>query len=127
MAQDERREFERYMQLLKVSYSILAGEAATPYEFGECITLDISRKGVKLRLAQQLKTPSLVQLYIRVPNRSYGIFVLGKVLYCRPLKVEDSEDGWEAGIKFVGLLPPDLDQFITQILDESDWSEMDLH
>ena len=86
---------------------MLSGVGATPFEYGATETLDISRSGVRLKLSDEIKPPMLVQMHIQIPNRSLGLFLLGKIVYCS--KSKDSEY-FDAGIKFVGLLPPDLDK-----------------
>lgn len=116
MDQDKRRH-KRHLKMLKVSYSILCEDYATPFEFGKCITLDISRSGVKLALQDELPVPLMVQLNINTPNRDYGIFILGKVLYCHTSEMDLDQHKWEAGIKFVGLLPPDLDDYISENIE----------
>ena len=111
MDNDERRTFPRTEYKLKVAYTILSHVDATPYEFGETITKDISRSGVRLLLQEPIKVPQLVQLRISIPKHSHDIFILSKTVHCELI---ESEHIWEAGFKFVGLLPPNLEQFLEE-------------
>jgi hypothetical protein len=97
---------------LKVTYTVLSKVDSTPFEFGDSMTLDISRTGLALLLDEPIPVPILLQLQLRVPTRPYGLFVLGKSVYCTPVE----EIGmYRVGIKFVGILPPDLEQVLEEV------------
>ncbi|MBN1516127.1 PilZ domain-containing protein [Candidatus Sumerlaeota bacterium] len=112
---DENRKYKRYAGKFKVSFSVLSGKGATPFEFGKCLTMDISRGGARLLLDESISTPIMIQLNISIPNRNFGIFVLGKALYCNERNGSGNmpQSAFEAGIKFVGLLPPDFEHLLT--------------
>ena len=120
MTNDERRQHQRYPRELKVTYSILSSEGATPFEFGDCITLDISRSGVRLCLNEKINVPVLIQMNIRVPERSYGIFILGKVVFCGDSEIDEFKGMHEAGVKFVGLLPPDFADTVGKFISDDE-------
>ena len=121
--QGESRGYVRFIRDLKVSYAVLSGVGATPLDYGDAETVNISRSGVRIKLDEVLPKQVLVQLHIEVPSRAFGIFVLGKVVSCRPA-VERPPD-YEAGVKFVGLLPPDLEQIITAAEEADLTDELD--
>jgi hypothetical protein len=118
MAENKRR-YERFLRELKVSYTILSKVDSTPFEFGDSITADISRSGLALLMEERIPVPILMQLQLRIPSRPYGLFVLGKSVYCSP--VEDV-DMYRVGIKFVGILPPDLENALDEVRRLSDES-----
>jgi len=108
----DKRRYQRFLKELQLSYTILSKVDSTPFEFGDAVTLDISRAGLSLLLSEPIPVPILLQLQLRVPSRPYGLFVLGKSVYCMP--AEDS-DMYRVGIKFVGILPPDLEQVLNEV------------
>ena len=108
----DKRRYQRFLKELKVTYTILSKVDSTPFEFGESVTLDISRAGLALLLSEPIPVPILLQLQLCVPSRPYGLFVLGKSVYCTPL---GGIDMYRIGIKFVGILPPDLEQVLDEV------------
>jgi len=110
----EKRSYQRFLKQVKVSYTILSRVDSTPFEFGDALTVDISRGGLSLLLDEPVPVPGLLQLHLRVPRCPYGLFVLGKTVHCTP--VEDI-GMYRVGIKFVGLLPPDLEIALNEIPD----------
>lgn len=107
-----KRRYDRFLKDLKVSYTVLSKVDSTPFEFGDSVTCDISRTGLALQVDEPIPVPILLQLQICVPSRPYGLFVLGKSVYCSP--VEES-GRYRVGIKFVGLLPPDLESVLDEV------------
>ena len=97
---NDRRAFKRFAQTLKVSYTVLSGIGATPFEYGVAETVDISRSGLKIVVEEEIAAPMLVQLNITVPTRAYGLFVLGKAVYCTPR--EEPETGFDVGQALFG-------------------------
>jgi len=113
----DQRRFKRFLRDLKVTYTVLSKVDSTPFEFGDSVTLDISRTGLALLLDEPIPVPILLQLQLRVPTRPYGLFVLGKSVYCSPVE----EIGmYRVGIKFVGILPPDLEQVLDEVQTTND-------
>ena len=108
------RRYERFLETVKVSYTILSSVDSTPFEFGEAQTLDISRGGLALLLREKVAVPGLLQLQLRFPQRPYGMFVLGKTVYCTPV---ENVGKFRTGIKFVGLLPEDLEAVLNEAQD----------
>jgi hypothetical protein len=112
----DKRRYQRFLREVKVSYTILSKVDSTPFEFGDSVTLDISRSGLALLLDEPVPVPILLQLQLRVPSRAYGLFVLGKAVYCAPVE----EIGmYRVGIKFVGILPPDLETVLEEVQGRS--------
>ena len=101
----KQRAFPRYPLEFKVSYTLLSSMDATPFEYGETITQDISQSGACLLTKEKVQVPILIQLNIQIPSRKYGIIVLGKTVWC---SLDEQIKQYRVGVKFVGLLPPDL-------------------
>jgi c-di-GMP-binding flagellar brake protein YcgR len=113
----EKRQHERLVKKIKVTYTVLSKVDSTPFEFGEAVTVDISSGGLSLLVQVAVPVPSLVQLHLRMPLRPYGMFVLGKVVYCAPVE----EIGMHrVGVKFVGLLPADLESALNEVQNIED-------
>ena len=56
--------------------------------------------------------PILMQLNLSIPRRPFHLLILGKTIRCLA-----SDDGlYEVGIKFVGILPPDFKQILTDFV-----------
>lgn len=108
----EKRRYERFLKKVKVSYTILSKVDSTPFEFGDAVTIDISRGGLALLLDEPVPVPGLLQLHLRVPRAPFGLFVLGKTVHCLP--VQDI-GMYRVGIKFVGLLPSDLQKALEEM------------
>jgi len=108
----EKRRHERFLKKVRISYTLLSKVDSTPFEFGDAVTIDISRGGLSLLLKEPVPVPGLLQLHLRVPRALYGLFVLGKTVHCTP--VEDI-GMYRVGIKFVGLLPDDLEKALTDM------------
>ena len=106
---EEKRAYPRFLRKLKVSYTLLSSMDATPFEFGETISRDISQSGICLLTNEQVQVPILIQMNVQIPTRKYGIIVLGKTAWCN---FDTSCNKYRVGVKFVGLLPPDLDYII---------------
>ncbi len=110
----EKRRYERFLKEVHVSYTVLSKVDSTPFEFGNSVTLNISRTGLSLLLTQPMPVPVLLQLQLRLPNRPYGLFVLGKTVYCTPM---EEINMYRVGIKFVGILPPELEMVLEDVKD----------
>jgi c-di-GMP-binding flagellar brake protein YcgR len=107
----ELRRYQRFLKEIKVSYTVLSKVDSTPFEFGDAVTVDISCTGVALLMDEPISVPVLLQLQLRIPSRPYGLFVLGKTVYCTAIE----EIGmYRVGIKFVGILPPDLENILSE-------------
>lgn len=115
----DKRRYERFLRDLKVSYTVLSKVDSTPFEFGNSVTRDISRTGLALQVDEPIPVPILLQLQICVPSRPYGLFVLGKSVYCSP---EEEHGMYRVGIKFVGMLPPDLEHVLEEVRGEKNRS-----
>jgi len=108
----EKRRYQRFVKEVKISYTVLSKVDSTPFEFGDSLTLDISRSGLSLLMDEPIPVPVLLQLQLRIPTRPYGLFVLGKTVYCTSLE----EIGmYRVGIKFVGILPPELEVVLEEV------------
>ncbi len=108
----EKRRYRRFLKELKISYTVLSKVDSTPFEFGNSITVDISRSGLSFLLDEALPVPILLQIQLRMPSRPYGIFVLGKTAHCKAL---EDIGMYRIGIKFVGILPPELETALNEV------------
>ncbi|MCX8038223.1 MAG: PilZ domain-containing protein [Candidatus Sumerlaeia bacterium] len=110
----EKRRYERFLKEVHVSYTVLSKVENTPFEFGNSVTLNISRTGLLLLLPEPMPVPVLLQLQLRLPNRPFGLFVLGKTVYCSRM---EEINMYRVGIKFVGILPPELESVLEDVKD----------
>ena len=102
----EKRHSQRLENDIKISYNIIAKVDSTPFEFGNSVMCDVSRTGLSMLVDMPIPVPMLIQMQLNVPHRPTSVFVLGKSIYCVPVE----ELGmYRVGVKFVGLLPPDLE------------------
>ena len=115
----DKRHHQRLLKDLKISYTIIAKVDSTPFEFGNSLMVDISRMGVAMLVDEPIAVPMLLQLQLRVPSFPSGLLVLGKSLYCLPIE----EVGmYRVGIKFVGMLPPGLEDALDELRVSEDLS-----
>ena len=108
----EKRRYQRLPSDIKLSYTIIARVDSTPFEFGNSVTIDIGPTGLAMLVDEPIPIPMLLQLQIRPPGSASSLFLLGKSTYCTP--VEDI-GMYRVGIKFVGMLPPEMDSLIQEI------------
>ncbi|MBN1477434.1 PilZ domain-containing protein [Candidatus Sumerlaeota bacterium] len=104
---DERRKSQRHREMLEIAYSFMSESPGVPSLFDETQTLDISRRGVKVHLTKPVALETLVQMAIRLPALRSPILMVGKVRW-----TEEDATGHRVGIKFIGHLPPKLEQAI---------------
>lgn len=109
-----KRRYERCLCHVKITYTILSANDATPFEYGVTSSRDLSEGGVCIETDRPVPVPILMQLNLSIPVRPFHLLVLGKAVRCIP-----SEGGLhEVGVKFVGILPSNF----RQILDVADLS-----
>ena len=108
----DKRRYERLAKDVKISYTLIAKVDSTPFEFGNSVMTDISKSGLAMLVDMPIPVPMLMQLQLSLPSRPTGMFVLGKSIYCTP--VEDI-GMYRIGIKFVGILPPDIEDAIQEL------------
>jgi PilZ domain len=104
---DERRKSHRHREMLEIAYSLMSDSPGVPSLFDETQTLDISRRGVKVHLAQPVDLDTLVQMAIRLPSLRSPILMVGKIRW-----TEQDSTGHRVGIQFIGHLPPKLEEAI---------------
>ena len=107
---DERRQSTRYDVNLDVSYALLADGTSTPSMSERTKALDISRKGIRVRLNQEVTHDTLIQLCIRLPALRDPILMVGKVRW-----VQRDGEGFQVGIQFIGHLPPKLEKVVREL------------
>lgn len=108
----EKRRYERLIRDLKVSYMIIAEVDKTPFEFGNSQLLDISKTGLAMLVDEPVPTRMLLQLQMHLPEHPAGLIVLGKTVYCKP---EEELGLYRVGIRFVGIVQPDLETDLDEL------------
>lgn len=109
---ENRRRHERYLCKLKITYTVIEANDSTPIEYHVAHSKDFSESGICIYTEHRLEAPVLVQLNITIPVRPFHLLILGKALWCEEASGEDGL--YEAGIKFVGILPPDFHNLVNE-------------
>ena len=91
----------KHLRLPVEARTFIEVEAAGPEGGSEprlvtCHTLDVSREGVKVMIAEQLMVGTILQIGVDLPDSSNTLYLAGEVRWC--LQVEDS---WSAGLKLL--------------------------
>ena len=108
----EKRRFPRAIAKIKVTYTILNSVDATPYEFGETVTEDISEGGLCMLIKEQLLEDRLLYVNIQFATQKENLLMLGKTVSVE----RDTETGRNrARIKFVGMLPRGFGKLIASL------------
>lgn len=108
----DRRRHERYSCNLKMTYTVLSSVDTTPFEYGVAHSKDLSESGVCIYTEHSIDVPILMQLNINLPMRPFHMLILAKAM-----RIEmDEETGLhEAGLKFVGILPPEFKRLVSEL------------
>ena len=109
----EKRRHERYSCNLKMTYTILSSNEATPFEYGVAHSRNLSESGVAIFTEHEIQVPILMQLNINLPMRPFHLLILGKALRC--IDAKDQPGLYEIGVKFVGILPPEFKALVGQL------------
>ena len=107
----EKRQGERVVKDLKISYTLIASVEVTPFEFGDSVMTDISRAGLAMLAESPIPVGMLLQMRLLVPSTNLSLFVLGRTVYCRAM---EKIGKYRVGIRFVGLLPQDLEEVLNE-------------
>lgn len=108
----DQRRHERYACHLKMTYTILASNDSTPYEYGVAHSRNLSESGVSILAEQKVKVPILMQLNINLPMRPFHLLILAKAVRCEPMP---NSSLFEIGLKFVGILPPEFKRLVSTL------------
>ncbi|MFP4379909.1 MAG: PilZ domain-containing protein [Candidatus Sumerlaeia bacterium] len=120
----EKRRFERYPCSFKMTFTILSSADSTPYEYGVAHSTNLSASGVCIFSEQKINVPILMQLNISLPVRPFHLLILAKAVRCI---AEEDSSLYEIGLKFVGILPPEFKQLVTDLSpDEEDSQDSQL-
>lgn len=114
---DERRNHPRALVNVHVTYTILNSLDATPYEYGETVTENISEGGLCMLIRDTLEENRLLYINIEIPSRNQSLLMLGKTVSVH----ENVEDGaHRVRIKFVGMLPRGMKEMIESLQAEQE-------
>jgi len=109
---EDRRKYRRIAAAVKVTYTILSDASATPCEYGDTVTEDISEGGLCMLIHENVKEGQLVYVNIQVPTHEASLLMLAKTVHVDP----DAETGRNrVCMKFVGMLPVGLRSIMEQI------------
>jgi hypothetical protein len=90
----ERREFARQSGGFAVRYD-------SEFANGIAHCVDVSAGGMKIRVKQELRAKSRMELLFTLPGEALPVRVQGVVLHCKPAEI--AENGFELGVKFSDL------------------------
>jgi hypothetical protein len=79
-----------------------------------CKTLDVSRGGLQVILAEELMVGAILQINIEMPGAAEGeLHIAGEVRWC--LQNKDAQYPWIAGFQLLNAENTDVDQWIALI------------
>ena len=109
---EDRRRHRRIAASVKVTYTILADASATPCEYGDTVTEDISEGGLCMLIHENIKAGQLVYTNIQIPTHESTLLMLAKTVQVLP----DEKSGMNrVCMKFVGMLPVGLRSIMERI------------
>lgn len=96
----ERRKFKRFDAYMSVKFTSEQGT-----DRGISLSKDLSRDGIKMNSSNDMKTGSLVDIEINIPDDPKPVRTTGKVMWSRPSK--EGDQGFDQGIRFLMMDPVD--------------------
>ncbi len=107
-----RREFSRYLFTMETHCILI-----NPFNDSESrpiasIMRDISRSGLAMLVRQVVPVPAMLKVVVQLSGKNQPISMLGKSISCTLTQIPDV---YRLGVKFVGLLPKDLETVITEM------------
>ena len=109
---EDKRKHVRALAHVKVTYTILNSVDATPYEFGETVTENISEGGLCMLIQEQLLENRLLYVNIEITTKNQSLLMLGKTVAVE----RDLETGSNrVRVKFVGMLPRGMKDMISSL------------
>ena len=109
---EDRRKHRRIAAAVKVTYTILCDANATPCEYGNTVTEDISEGGLCMLIHENINEGQLVYVNIQIPTHEAALLMLAKTVHVS----QDPESGMNrVSMKFVGMLPVGLSSIMEQI------------
>jgi len=104
-----RRRFSRYK--LAIDTHCILINPFTNHESRPIAGLirDVSRSGLSMLVRQMVPVPAMLKLVVELPQTRRSITMLAKSLSCTLTQINNV---YRLGAKFVGLLPPELEQAI---------------
>lgn len=117
--QTERRRHSRLAASVRISYSIIDSINATPYEYANTLTEDISESGLRMLIDDTIDEGQLIYLSIIVPEFGHNVLLLGKTVH---ISKDPETQRNRVRIKFVGQLPEGMKDVIAATMDPSEES-----
>ncbi|MFZ5801699.1 MAG: PilZ domain-containing protein [Candidatus Omnitrophota bacterium] len=97
----ERRKFKRFDAFMSVRYKSSEDDAAK----GISLSRDLSRDGLKMNSTTDVRTGTLLDLEIDIPDDPKPVKTTGKVMWSRVS--EGKNQGYDQGVRFVMMDPVD--------------------
>ncbi len=97
----ERRKFKRFDAYMSVKFH----SPNDNHVKGISLSKDLSRDGIKMNSAADLKIGTLLDLEIDIPDDPKPIHTTGKVMWSRPS--EEKNQGFDQGVRFLMMDPVD--------------------
>jgi CheY-like chemotaxis protein len=106
-----RRRFSRFRMALDTHCILI-----NPFTNQESRSLaglirDVSRSGASMLVRQVLPVPSMMKLIVELPQSHQSIPMLAKSMSCTMTQMQNV---YRLGVKFVGLLPPEMEEAIAE-------------
>ncbi|MFT6287659.1 MAG: Tfp pilus assembly protein PilZ [Alcanivorax sp.] len=87
-------------------------------ELSRCITLDISREGLRLQLDQAVTIGAILQIGVELSADKGTLYLAGEVKWCLP--VSSSDNSWTAGFELLNGSDTDIDQWYGLVAELED-------
>ena len=116
---DEKRKHLRLPVQSTIFIELVSADPGDP-ESGEvvsCRTMDVSRGGLQVVLAQELTVGAILQIGVDLPDSDDTLYLAGEVRWCR--KLPAAADQWSAGFQLLNTGNADFISWIGMV------SEMD--
>ena len=78
-----------------------------------CKTVDVSRGGLRVMLAEKLTVGAILQIGIDLPDAADTLYLAGEVRWCR--KGKNKQHPWRAGFQILNAEDSDIEAWIALI------------
>ena len=112
---EERRKYLR-LPIRSTTFVELISARVGQRESGKmitCTTLNVSRSGLQVVLAEELTIGAILQIGVDLPNAPRTLYLAGEVRWCIPNN--DEEYPWRAGFQILNAGDSDIDTWVAMI------------
>jgi len=78
-------------------------------------SVDVSRWGLRVTLAQELLVGAILQVAVQLPAGAGTLVLVGEVIWSGPIPDTGTEPGWEAGFALHNAEESDIDSWVSLV------------